>query len=273
MGFSDGWVAERISFDHTAIPDLSDARAPVSKAGFFDESLVANSAPVMPEPVVEELSDGSNLLFRTLAVVGLVLALVAGWPVISSLLADAEPIAEVTAANEPTQRFVISEDKMYLEGSVPDEATSRRIEDAAQQALGVDRVINNFEISDQAFFDPNQPVSLNVSETVQFVSGTAQVAPEYEPLIDLAVQLMVAQPDATLSVTGHTDDRGEEEANAKLSLDRAEAVAAEITARGVVQARLKVEGRGETEPIASNDSPEGRSTNRRVEFLLSGLLN
>lgn len=272
MGLSDGWVGERVSADHTVIPDLSESRVPAAMIN-LDEPLMdaPREAPVLP---TQKESGVSKVLVGAVAVLVLGIAALVGWPVISSLLSgDDEPTPALAMSSEPTQRFVISDGKIYLEGSVPDEAVSRRIQDAAQQAVGADRVINNFEISDQAFFDPNLPVSLSVAETVLFPTGISQVAEEYGPLIDLAVQLMSAQPDAMLTVIGHTDDRGPEDVNAQLSLDRASAVAREINARGVEESRLAVEGRGESEPIAANDTPEGRSTNRRVEFLISGLLN
>lgn len=84
---------------------------------------------------------------------------------------------------------------------------------------------------------------------------------------------MESQPKTILQIVGHTDDRGPEDVNLQLSVDRAKAVAAEIERRGVEGSRLSVDGRGETEPIMTNDSEEGRSANRRVEFLISGLLD
>ena len=128
-------------------------------------------------------------------------------------------------------------------------------------------------ISDTAVFDPSQPVLLSVAETVLFPTGQATVNEEYKGLIDLAVELMESQPKTILRIVGHTDDRGPEDVNLQLSVDRAKAVAAEIERRGVEGSRLSVDGRGETEPIMTNDSEEGRSANRRVEFLISGLLD
>ncbi len=270
MGLSDGWVGERVSSDHTIIPDLSDSRIPIPI--MLDEPIELDAVET---PVEETESSGSSkILVGTAAIVLFGAVGLFGWPIVADLMAEAEePVPELAMASEPTQRFVISGGKIYLEGSVPDEAVSLRIQDAAQKALGADRVINNFEISDDAYFDPSQPVSLSVAETVLFQTGRASIAEEYGGLIDLAVQLMSSQPDALLTVIGHTDDRGSEEVNQQLSLDRATAVAAEIDARGVEPSRLDVLGRGEAEPIATNDTPEGRSANRRVEFLISGLLN
>jgi outer membrane protein OmpA-like peptidoglycan-associated protein len=272
MGISDGWVGERISSDHTVIPDLNNHRVP---APIVLEQIVTDERNAdFDEGYRESQSRLGKVVVGAVMIALLGFGGLVGWPALSAYLEEAEPpVAELAMATEPTQRFVISGGKIYLEGSVPDEAISLRIQDAAQRALGADRVINNFEISDQAYFDPSQPVSLSVAETVLFDTGIASVADEYEPLIDLAVQLLTSKPNALLTVIGHTDDRGPDEVNLRLSLDRATAVANEINARGIDQERLDVEGRGETQPIESNESAEGRSANRRVEFLISGLLN
>ena len=72
---------------------------------------------------------------------------------------------------------------------------------------------------------------------------------------------------------GHTDNLGSAEENDQLSLDRATAVADAVIARGIADSRLSVQGKGESEPMETNETAEGRSANRRVEFLISGLLN
>ncbi len=81
----------------------------------------------------------------------------------------------------------------------------------------------------------------------------------------------MAEPTSTLSITGHTDDIGPADANFRLSLSRAEAVSTRIEQHGIDRTRLTVEGRGETEPIDSNETPGGRAVNRRVEFSILGL--
>ena len=195
------------------------------------------------------------------------------FPYLASLLEEPE-VAVFTAANggEPTQRYVIDGETMYLEGSVPNAEVSGAIEEAAEGALGQDRVINNFEISADAVYDPQAPVQLTVAETVQFGTGRADVAEQYAPLIDLAVELMTQQPNVTLTIIGHTDNIGDEAENLRLSTERARATAERIRDRGIDLDRMTIEGRGEAEPVDTNETPEGRQANRRVEFLVRGLL-
>src|SRR5690606_7415521 len=78
-----------------------------------------------------------------------------------------------------------------------------------------------------------------------------------------------------VKVIGHTDARGTDAYNQKLSRARAESVASFLVKEGVAQSRIKAQGLGETEPVAENeingkDNPSGRAKNRRVEFVLPG---
>jgi OOP family OmpA-OmpF porin len=71
-------------------------------------------------------------------------------------------------------------------------------------------------------------------------------------------------------VAGHTDSVGSAAYNQALSMRRAEAVKAYLTAKGMDAARVYTEGKGETSPLASNHTPEGRATNRRVTLEIVG---
>ena len=76
-------------------------------------------------------------------------------------------------------------------------------------------------------------------------------------------------PDTTVNVIGHTDNTGEAAYNADLSQRRAQAVAAVLVGAGVAQGRIATIGRGEDVPVASNQTPEGRAQNRRVEIVIT----
>ena len=72
----------------------------------------------------------------------------------------------------------------------------------------------------------------------------------------------------TVLVEGHTDSRGSEQLNMRLSLDRANAVREHLISRGIDPEHLRAVGRGEQEPLVSNDSAEGRANNRRVVLVI-----
>lgn len=75
-------------------------------------------------------------------------------------------------------------------------------------------------------------------------------------------------PNSTIQVIGHTDSTGSQAYNQDLSQRRARSVAGILTASGVAQSRIATVGRGSSQPIASNDTAQGRAQNRRVEILI-----
>lgn len=101
---------------------------------------------------------------------------------------------------------------------------------------------------------------------IQFASGSARILPESEPTLGEALALLQANPEVHVQVSGHTDDRGREATNTRLSQQRAEAVRDWLVEHGVDASRLTVRGYGPREPIAPNDTAEGRARNRRIEF-------
>ena len=107
-----------------------------------------------------------------------------------------------------------------------------------------------------------------VTHGILFDSGSAKIKAEsYKTLADLGA-LLTGDPALRLSIEGHTDSDGAEEANLKLSQDRAGAVMAYLVEGYKVDAaRLESSGHGEAKPIDTNESPEGKANNRRVELV------
>lgn len=100
-----------------------------------------------------------------------------------------------------------------------------------------------------------------------FDSGKAVVKPESEPTLVQLVKLLKQEARLSVFVVGHTDTDGSLEANQKLSADRAAAVVATLTARGIDAKRLKSAGVGPHSPVATNRTAEGKAKNRRVELV------
>ncbi|WP_298444279.1 OmpA family protein [uncultured Ferrimonas sp.] len=111
-------------------------------------------------------------------------------------------------------------------------------------------------------------IQLVLPNTLTFASGKSDL--QYAAVNTLSgVAMVVAKFNKTrLEVTGHTDSTGGADLNQRLSIARAEAVAAELTRQGVSSYRISTAGYGPLRPIASNDSAAGRAQNRRVEILL-----
>ena len=105
-----------------------------------------------------------------------------------------------------------------------------------------------------------------IREKVVFASGSDALSGEARATLDKVVTAMERYPQPVVEVAGHTDDVGDPVANAELSRRRAAAVAAYLVDQGIDGERLMARGAGQDEPIDTNDTPEGRANNRRVEL-------
>ena len=109
--------------------------------------------------------------------------------------------------------------------------------------------------------------SIVIKDKIQFKLGSAEILPESFGLLDEIVAVLKDNPQIELlQVEGHTDSTGGAARNRELSRERAESVREYLIGKGIAKARLVAKGFGPDKPIASNDTPEGRETNRRVEF-------
>jgi len=86
--------------------------------------------------------------------------------------------------------------------------------------------------------------------------------------LNLLYKTLLDHPTMKIEIRGHTDNVGEEEYNQQLSEARAKSVFQFLVDHGIVAERLSYTGFGETKPVASNDSEEGRKQNRRTEFVI-----
>lgn len=103
---------------------------------------------------------------------------------------------------------------------------------------------------------------------VLFEAGGNELSAAAQSRLDTVAQALAAYPDRNIVIEGHTDDRGSDATNQQLSQKRADAVRQYLESRGVPAARMRSIGRGESTPVASNDSAEGRANNRRVEVVV-----
>ena len=100
---------------------------------------------------------------------------------------------------------------------------------------------------------------------IHFDLDSAKIKPEYYPEIEKFAKYLKENPDVKIEIQGHTDSLGSAEYNLKLSQKRAEAVKKILVEKfGISPDRIIAKGYGESKPIASNDTPEGRAKNRRV---------
>lgn len=100
---------------------------------------------------------------------------------------------------------------------------------------------------------------------VNFDFDRAEIRPAARPILDQAAQRLNQCPGERLQVEGHTDSIGADAYNQDLSERRARAVRDYLVSKGVSGGRISAVGYGESQPISTNDTPEGRFLNRRVE--------
>jgi len=109
----------------------------------------------------------------------------------------------------------------------------------------------------------------NMSD-VLFKTGSFELLPGARERLAKVSGIVLAHPGLHLDVEGHTDSVGGDEYNMQLSQRRAEAVRGYLIQQGIAEDTIVSHGYGKTQPVASNDTPEGRQQNRRVELVLSG---
>lgn len=121
--------------------------------------------------------------------------------------------------------------------------------------------IRNFEL-----VKPGEKITLR---GIYFEFNEAEIEAESKPTLDRAIKILKDNPTIDVMIEGHTDWIGSESYNQQLSQRRADAVKAYLVREGGIDPdRITTVGKGESEPIASNETEEGRSLNRRIEFVI-----
>ncbi|RLC50885.1 MAG: OmpA family protein, partial [Candidatus Cloacimonadota bacterium] len=130
--------------------------------------------------------------------------------------------------------------------------------------------INDYEDEDgcpdtvpEVIFKKEAPIVL---EGVNFEFNSAELTAGAKEVLMKVVRTLKDYPEMTLLIKGHTDNIGSDAYNLKLSQRRADSVRQFLIDNGIDPSRLESVGYGETQPIATNDTPEGRAKNRRIEF-------
>ncbi|MFC4294030.1 OmpA family protein [Novosphingobium tardum] len=114
--------------------------------------------------------------------------------------------------------------------------------------------------------DNGSAILVNLPEGVTFATGSSTINATFQRTLDQVAQSLNTYPNSLIDVYGFTDSTGSPSFNQRLSEQRASAVANYLISRGVSSSRIRSQGFGETQFVASNDTAEGRARNRRVEI-------
>lgn len=123
------------------------------------------------------------------------------------------------------------------------------------------------------FFESSEKIRVGIPflKPVLFETGKSEIQEKYKALLDEIVSFLNTNPKTKIEISGHTDNVGNPAKNLLLSENRAKAVAEYLQSKGLLENRIHYQGFGSTKPIISNQTEEGKTKNRRIEFLISNL--
>ena len=111
-------------------------------------------------------------------------------------------------------------------------------------------------------------LKLDIPSDISFDTGRSEIKGNFAPVLDRFAAGLRDNQNTDVQIVGHTDSTGSDAINNPLSVDRATSTRNYLTARGVSGSRIDTEGRGSYQPIASNNTEDGRARNRRVEIFV-----
>jgi outer membrane protein OmpA-like peptidoglycan-associated protein len=183
-----------------------------------------------------------------------------------------EPInATISFVNADEEKKIQSDASGYEMRITPPSKYTVRI-----TAPGFISTMENLNVEE----NPSQPLEMNWNlqpaergttvnlKSVLFEQSKPNLLPESFSELDLVVTFLQSNPDVAIELSGHTDNRGVQRDNVKLSQDRVETVKEYLVSQGIDAKRISGKGYGGTKPIANNDNVETRKLNRRVEFTI-----
>ena len=125
------------------------------------------------------------------------------------------------------------------------------------------------EMKDAEIIREGEAIVVKFKEQVLFAYDRSDLSATAKTNLDKFNDILKRYPETNITIIGHTDSRGSDIYNQKLSESRAESVTSYAGMNGIAGTRLTTIGKGESDPIATNDTDEGRSLNRRVEFVIT----
>ena len=184
--------------------------------------------------------------------------------------------------NQPvTATLAFHSDSLFTTVAAPDGRYSIQIPSVNEYSIRVEAsgYVGNFEKLDVRTYELKslemnftlQPIEIGATvnlKSVLFQQSSFNLLPESNDELDLVVSFLKVNPKIEILLTGHTDNRGNQDHNLRLSQKRVERVKAYLVSKGITGKRIAGKGFGGSKPIASNDAEETRRLNRRVEFTI-----
>jgi outer membrane protein OmpA-like peptidoglycan-associated protein len=124
------------------------------------------------------------------------------------------------------------------------------------------------ELEDAKVERVGEGILIRFDSGILFGYDSSTLQPEAKANISKLADILKKYPDSNILITGHTDSDGSEKYNQTLSEKRAKSVSDYAVYKGISSSRLSIVGLGESEPVASNDTADGKQLNRRVEIAI-----
>ena len=134
-----------------------------------------------------------------------------------------------------------------------------------KQAAELQRDMNNNDVIIQ---NTGDRLIVTLPQDILFAVDSTHITPSLRSDLSVLAQNLINYQNSTIQIIGHTDNTGSADYNQSLATERALAVSSILQQNGVPQFRIQSTGRGESQPIASNLTPEGRAQNRRVDVVI-----
>ncbi len=193
------------------------------------------------DPFKDTSGPSMNILIKLMSIVSLVIAPYIAVTSSETASADATPMVEATLPVSINKELSSGVTLNFLEGGIEDQV--------------IKFIESDTEAGKDNWFN---------FKALNFASGSNVIDSTSMNEVKNISEILKAFPNVNIKVGGYTDNTGDDAANLKLSSERAAAVKAALVGLGIADARLESEGYGEQHPVASNDTEEGRSQNRRI---------
>lgn len=232
----------------------------------------SSEKPVVVTGVVSDESTKAKLIARLRAMYGnRVVDQLAVGNVIAppNWSTNVEKILNDNLKNVSQGQLDVNGTTVNLRGQIKNEALRQGL--VSQIAAGL---TSTYNVKDALTIMTSEQTNLNdtlAGRIIEFDSGSANIRSASIGLLNEIAQRIAALGTKTVEVIGHTDNAGNPNNNLILSRARAEAVKAYLIQKGIASERILTNGLGDAQPVADNETPEGRTRNRRIEFRIVNL--
>lgn len=267
-----------------SVPSVSPPNANLPAVGFAPVSILRNGNDITLSGDLPDVAAKTSLLDTLKGVFGPNVNLIDNLNIKAGVnVPDLSGLGDVfkAAVDIPDFNWKLDGDTVTLTGTAPSDDVTAAVEAAAKAAWPNVKIDNQIQVATASV--PSSPapapggactnlqtdVNALLRTPVNFETDGYTLTPGSQQMLTQVADRLKACPDSKVAVGGYTDNTGNDAVNVPLSENRAKSVADFLISQGVTGANVTSKGYGSANPIASNDTAEGRAQNRRVEITVS----